>query len=149
MLRGDNLATVQAALGCMRALERTDTEGRTYHGGTLIAEALYDVIAADGIDAGTLAELLPADTGGLLGAADSAVRLLGRSPQLKADLVALIGFLLAPDHVRPALDGGLALLEVGGLSEIINALTGVLGSIDCDPDQTGDALVARALGMSR
>lgn len=143
VLSGDNLTTVQTGLGCLRELERTDSQDRTYHGGKLIAEALYDVLAADGIDAPTLAGLLPADTGGLLGTVDSAVRLLRDSPQLKADITALLQFLLARQRVRPALEGAVALLDAGGLAEIITAVTGVLGSTECDP---GSAIVQRAMG---
>ena len=146
VLRGERLATVQTGLGCIRGLERTDSQDRTHHGGRLVAEALYDVLAADGIDAASLAALVPADTGGLLGALDAGIRSLRSDAQLRADLLDLISFLLHPDRVRPALDGGLALLDVGGLVEIIEAVTGVLGSVECAPSDMSQALLGWAAG---
>jgi hypothetical protein len=142
VLVGDNLTAVQTGVGCLRNLEFTHSRGHSRHGGRILAEAIYDVLSADGISAAGIADLIPADTAGLLGPINTALHTLRSQPQLRADLVSLLDFLARPPRSRQLLEGAIALLEVGGVSEIINTIAGLLGGGDCD---LAKALVASSM----
>ena len=140
---GANLVTIQNGLGCIRNLEMADAQGRGIHGGRIIAQAIATILSPEGINAQELAGLLPADASQALATLEGALTTLQSSPQLRDDLIDLIQFVGTPSRIRPVLEGIVSLLDVGGLSEVIEAIAGILGARECDP---AAALVAGALG---
>ncbi len=141
------LPLVQAAVRCVDAVERVDSEGRTSGGARLLGDALYDILAAFGPDPSAALDLLGDDPGPALDLVDHLLAVLQSDPDLRQRLIDLASIFLAPDLARPLLEGAAALLDAGALEEIAALALDLLGDGCGGQPRQLTATLAAAFGL--
>ncbi len=117
------LMPISTVLACVDGVERQTSQERTITGRDMISDLLYNVLAAFGPDPlALLAPLLAQDSDpdALLGAVDGLLALINEDLELRAEILALLDFFLAPERAGPILQGAVALLDAGALAEFAN-----------------------------
>jgi len=130
-LNRGGLSPVQSSLRCLEGLEHTSSVGDTQAGTDILGDALYDILVAFGPDLFTLLGASP-ESAGALDLADGLLIAVEADEALRDKIVSLAVTFLAPERVRPLLEGLSVLLEAGALTEI----AGFLSASDCSDAST-------------